>query len=56
MVAMYYIVVREEDAGNATAVIAAAVPGTCRAQIGCAVIVPWCAWGRGWQALQVVDY
>jgi hypothetical protein len=23
--------------------------------IGCAVIVPWCAWGRGWQALQVVD-
>src|SRR5438445_5680559 len=33
----------------------AAVPGMCRAQIGCAVIVPWCAWDRGWQALQVVD-
>ena len=31
------------------------VPGMCLLQTGCAVIVPWCAWGRGWQALQVVD-
>src|ERR1700682_5666249 len=28
----------------------------CRAQIGCAMNVPWCGWGEGWQALQVVDY
>jgi hypothetical protein len=33
----------------------AGVPGMCRAQIGCAVIVPWCAWDGGWQALQVID-
>jgi hypothetical protein len=32
------------------------VPGMCRAQIGCAMNVPWCGWGEGWQALQVVDY
>jgi MFS family permease len=31
------------------------VPGMCRTQIGCAVIVPWYAWGEGWQALQVTD-
>ena len=31
------------------------VPHMCRTQIGCAVIVPWWAWGRGWQALQVID-
>jgi hypothetical protein len=32
------------------------VPGMCRAQVGCAMNVPWCGWGEGWQALQVVDY
>jgi hypothetical protein len=32
------------------------VPGMCRTQIGCAVTVPWCGWGEGWQALQVIDY
>jgi hypothetical protein len=32
------------------------VPGMCRAQIGCAMNVPWCGWGEGWQALQVIDY
>jgi hypothetical protein len=32
------------------------VPGMCRAQIGCAMNVPWCGWGEGWQALQMVDY
>src|SRR5882762_9416262 len=32
------------------------VPGMCRAQIGCAMNVPWCGWGEGWQALQVFDY
>src|ERR1700674_3353352 len=32
------------------------VPGMCRAQIGCAMNVPWCGWGEGWRALQVVDY
>ena len=31
------------------------VPRLCRTQLGCAVIVPWWGWGRGWQALQVVD-
>lgn len=31
------------------------VPGLCRTQIGCARIVPWWAWERGWQALQVVN-
>lgn len=34
----------------------AGVPGACRTQIGCGVIVPWCAWERRWQALQVIDY
>jgi predicted ABC-type ATPase len=34
---------------------AGAVPRMCRTQIGCAVIVPWSALGRVWQALQVVD-
>jgi hypothetical protein len=32
---------------------ATGVPEMCRTQIGCAVIAPWCAWERGWQALQV---
>src|ERR1700694_4002584 len=32
------------------------VPGMCRAQIVCAMNVPWCGWGEGWQALQVFDY
>src|ERR1700730_6875867 len=32
------------------------VPGMCRAQIGCAMNVPWCGWGECWQALQVIDY
>ena len=31
------------------------VPGLCRTQIRCAMNVPWCGWGEGWQALQVVD-
>jgi len=31
-------------------------PRMCRAQIGCAMNVPWCGWGEGWQALQVFDY
>ena len=25
-------------------------------RLGCAVIVPWWAWGRGWRALQVVEF
>src|SRR5438552_16945368 len=32
------------------------VPGLCRTQIRCAMNVPWCGWGEGWQALQVGDY
>lgn len=28
---------------------------TCRAQIGCAVTVPWCDWDEGWLALQAID-
>jgi hypothetical protein len=31
------------------------VPGMCRAQIWCAAIVPWWAWGQGWKALQVIE-
>jgi hypothetical protein len=36
--------------------VAAGVPGMCRAPIGCAMNVPWCGWGEGWQVPQVVDY
>ena len=49
-----------KEAGNSEVrsdeAVDAGVPGMCRTQTGCAVSVPWCAWERGWQALQVVDY
>lgn len=49
----------EDEQGSCGHAIApygeADAPRMCRTQIGYAAIVPWCASGRGWQALQVID-
>ena len=50
---MYYIVLRMADTSKVICPIKVAVPEVCRTQIGCARIVPWCAWeGVGSVALR----
>jgi hypothetical protein len=45
-----------KESGTVGIPVATAVPGICRAQIGCGRNVPWWAWEKGWQAPQVGDH